>query len=209
MERSRLRDDWQTPDRMRANAEIGRTLASAGRAATERALDLSEGRQGARQQSPTGKRSRTARQGERRPARSTSRPRNGTQSTNLRNWSARNAGRGTPTHRRRRRSHHDPLSNCASIARKLIVTAMPPKPNDRAAHGSPSSPANNWQATEQRESALSQSSSTLGPAIKRVADFPTNAGDGVPLQYLRSPTLQGNLVVSYYTTRRCKLEVKM
>jgi hypothetical protein len=119
---------------------------------------------------PTGRQSRTARLGERRPARSIWRPRNGTQSTNLRNWSARSVGRGTPNHRRRRRSRHDP---CRTRPHRTNVhcDSNAPMPNDRAAHGSPSWPVNNRQATEQRESALNQSSSALGPEIKRSCSF--------------------------------------
>ena len=55
----------------------------------------------------------------------------------------------------------------AGIARQLSCDSNAPKPNDRAAHGSPSWPADNWQATEQRKSALSETSSTLRPAIKQ------------------------------------------
>lgn len=147
---------------------------------------------------PTGERSRTARQGERRPARSSSRPGNGTQSTNLRSCSARNAGRGEATHRRRRRSwnsHHD-----SDGTRQHRMTAQsdsnPRKPNDRAAHGSRSWPADNWQATKQRKSALSQTSSTLEPAVRRVIEQ-------------THPPFEETLSSSYYATKQRKWEVQI
>jgi hypothetical protein len=119
---------------------------------------------------PTGKRSRTARQEVRRPARSSSRPGNDTQSTNLRNWSVRNSGRDQPTHRRRRRSGNSSPVPCGTGQHRTIAHrgSNAPQPNDRAAHGSPSWPANSRQATKQRKSALSQPSSTLEPAVRRV-----------------------------------------
>ena len=104
-----LRGDRQTPVKMRARTRKSAERSSSGRrAATEGALDFGNGPQVRAAGTPPGKRSRTARQGARRPARSSSRPGYGTQSTNLRNWSVRNAGGGRPTHRRHPVSRNNP-----------------------------------------------------------------------------------------------------
>ena len=154
-----------------ANAEIGRTLASARRTATERALDLSDGHQG-----------RAA-------------AISNWQTVSNRSTGSTTAGTIVFAARKRHAKHEssqllgeecwlrpaDVIAGVGGVGTVIVGTHQPgttarrgsnapqpnaPNSNGRAAHGSPSWPANSRQATKQRESALSQPSSTLEPAVK-------------------------------------------